>query len=295
MSFGVCPRGRHTFTHTTEKGKTMSSYDHYKTILVERDGDVLTLTLNRPEHENACDDVMHTELSRIFGEVRADQAKAIVITGAGDEWFLHAGDWEWYLTIEEDEWLKVMREGKWIMHDAMTVPQPIVVALNGHAMGIGCTLVGLGDIVVAAEGARVGDHHAGYGIVSGDGGAMIHPLSMGVARAKQMYLMNRELTAEEMYELGMVYSLVPKDEVKQEATRVAQELASLPAQGLQWTKWSLNRMLQFSTMMTIDGSLGHQGWSRHLEPAQRILRQGKWAWENPDSVVKGAPGSNDHR
>jgi enoyl-CoA hydratase len=269
----------------------MSSYDHYETILVERDGDVLTLTLNRPDHENSCNDVMHTELSRIFCEVRADPAKAIVITGAGDDWFLHAGDWDWYLTIEEEEWLKVMREGKWIMHDAMTVPQPIVVAMNGNAMGVGCTIVGLGDVIVAREGAVLGDHHAGYGLVSGDGGVIIHPLSMGVARAKQLYLLNREVSAEELFDLGIAYKVCPRGEVLAEAQKIAQELAALPAQGLQWTKWALNRMVQFSTMMTIDGSLGHQGWSRHLEPAQKILKDGKWAFEDPDSVVRAAPGT----
>ena len=89
----------------------------------------------------------------------------------------------------------------------------------------------------------------------------------------------------------MVYSLVPKAELRKEAARVAHELAALPPQSLQWTKWSLNRMLQFSTMMTIDGSLGHQGWSRHLEPAQRILAEKKWAFSDAASVVTGAPGS----
>lgn len=261
----------------------MSSYEHYETILVERDGDVLILTLSRPEHENACDAVMHTELSRIFTEVRADPAKVIVLTGAGDDWFVHAGDWDWYLTIEEEEWLKVMREGKWIMHDAMTVPQPIVVAMNGNAMGIGCTLVGLGDIVVAREGAVLGDHHAGYGVVSGDGGAMLHPLSMGVARAKQLYLMNREVTAEELYDLGIAFKVAPRGEVVYEARRIAHELAALPREGLQWTKWALNRMAHFSTMMTIDGSLGHQGWSRHLEPARKIVEEGTFAWSKAEA------------
>ena len=94
----------------------------YETLLVERDGDVLTITINRPEHENSCNDVMHTELSQISPMSARYQARVVVLTGAGDEWFLHAGDFDWYLTIEEDEWLKVMREGKWIMHDAMTVP-----------------------------------------------------------------------------------------------------------------------------------------------------------------------------
>lgn len=258
-------------------------YERYETLVVDRDDDVLTITLNRPEHENACDAQMHTELSTIFTEVRADPAKVIVLTGAGD-WFCHAGDFEWYLTIQEEEWLRVMREGKWILHDAMTVPQPIIIALNGPAMGIGCTLVGIGDIVIAAEGARLGDHHAGYGVVSGDGGVMLHPLSMGLMRAKQLYLMNRELSAVDLRELGIAAEVVPQEQLMDKVMEIARELASLPAESLQWTKWSLNRMMQFSTMLTIDGSLGHQGWSWHLEPARRIQAEKKFAWSEAQRI-----------
>jgi enoyl-CoA hydratase/carnithine racemase len=254
------------------------NYDHYETIVVERDGDVLTLTLNRPEAQNAVNDVLHTELSTIFAEVRADPAKVIVITGAGD-WFCHAGDFEWYTTIEEEEWKKVMAEGKWIIHDAMTVPQPIIVALNGPAMGIGCTIVGLGDIVIAAEGARIGDHHAGYGVVSGDGGVIFHPLSMGLMRAKQMYLLNKEIDAQELVDLGIATSVHPEAELMDEVNRVAHELAALPAEGLQWTKWSLNRLAQMTTTLTIDGSLGHQGWSGHLQPARDIREAKRFAYD----------------
>lgn len=256
-------------------------YDGYERLLIDRDGEILTITLNRPNEENAVDAKMHTEFSTIFTEVRADPAKVIVITGAGD-WFCHAGDFEWYLTFDEAEWLRVMREGKWIIHDAMTVPQPIVISMNGNAMGFGCTLVGLGDIVVAAEGARLGDHHAGYGVVSGDGGALLHPLAMGSNRAKELYLMNREFSAEELKELGVVSQVVPKEELARVTREVAEELAALPAESLQWTKWSLNRLQQFSTMMTIDGSLGHQGWSWHLEAARKIQNEGKFAWQDGD-------------
>lgn len=259
------------------RGDTLD-YADYERLKVDRDGEVLTITLDRPEHENAVDDVMHTEFSRIFTDVRADPAKVIVITGAGD-WFCHAGDFDWYLTIDEDEWLRVMREGKWIVHDAMTVPQPIVIAMNGNAFGFGCTLVGLGDVIVAAEGARLGDHHAGYGVVSGDGGGLLHPLSMGVMRAKDMYLMNRQFTADELHDMGIVKYVVPHDAVLSKAKEVALELASLPPQSLQWTKWTLNRLLQFSTMLTIDGSLGHQGWSWHLEAARRIQNGGEFAFD----------------
>lgn len=252
-------------------------YDRYERLAIDREGDVLIIKLNRPQQQNAVDAVMHTEFSTIFTEVRSDPARVIVITGAGD-WFCHAGDFDWYVTIEEQEWLKVMREGKWIIHDSMTVPQPIIIALNGPALGFGCTLVGLGDIVIAAEGARLGDHHAGYGVVSGDGGAMLHPFSMGLMRAKQLYLMNRELTAQELEQTGIVAKVVPADQLMAETMRIANELAALPAEGLQWTKWTLNRMLQFSTMMTIDGSLGHQGWSWHLEPARRIQKAKEFAW-----------------
>ena len=104
-------------------------------------------------------------------------SKSHHITGAGDL-FLNAGDWDWVSKQTEEEWLRWAREGKWIIHDALTVPQPIVIGLNGKAMGMGATLVALGDVIIAAEGALIGDHHATYGLASGNGGQLLYPLSM---------------------------------------------------------------------------------------------------------------------
>jgi enoyl-CoA hydratase/carnithine racemase len=241
------------------------NYSRYKHLQIARHEDILTITLNRPERRNSVNAGMHTEFSTIFTDVRADSAKAIVITGAGD-WFSDNGDPDWL--PDEEEWLRIVREGRWMIHDAMSVPQPIVIALNGNAMGFGCSVVALGDIVIAASGSRLGDHHISSGVAAGDGGVAFFPLTMGVMQAKRMYLLEQELTAEELFEAGVIERVVPRSEILNAAYEVANRLAAMPTSSLQWTKWSLNRILQFSVMLSVDGAFAHEGWSRHLAAAR---------------------------
>jgi enoyl-CoA hydratase/carnithine racemase len=250
-------------------------YERYQELKVDRDGGVLTITLNRPAQQNAVNARMHEEFTRIFTDVRADEeARVIVITGAGDS-FCNAADIDWYVTIEETEWLRIIREAKWIIQDIMTVPQPIVIGLNGNAMGFGSSLVTLGDLVIAAEGAVMGDHHAGFGLVCGDGGAMTLPFTMGLNRAKEYLMLGREYSAEELLQMGVVNRVVPRDRLDAELKEVANQLAEMPSEALQWTKTTLNRVVQFSALLSLESAMGHEGWTWHLRPARKLLEDFK--------------------
>jgi enoyl-CoA hydratase/carnithine racemase len=268
------------------------NYEKYQALEVERDGDILTITLNRPDKKNSVDARMHDELSTVFHEVRADDAKVVVVTGAGDTfcmrvvptpteaseasteptWRGAASDFDYYVDIDEEAWLRTVRQGKWIVQDMLAVPQPIIVGMNGHAMGLGSSLVCMGDFIIAAEGAYLADHHAPLGLVASDGGAMVLPLTLGLMRAKEYFMLGKEFPAEELRDLGLVHKVVPRDQLDSQLRQLAQQLAAMPTEALQWTKSTLNRMAQFSALLSLDGAMGHEGWSWHLTPAQEMLR-----------------------
>lgn len=250
----------------------MRDYSEYKHIQVKREGRVLRLTLNSGDR-NAFSEAMHTECSRIFSEIRADdEASVVVLTGAG-KYFSIAAEMGWYGNITAGDWLRLMREARQIVHDMLALPQPIVIRMNGDAMGLGASLVGLGDFIVAAKGARLGDHHVQMGLVCGDGGAMTFPFSMGLQRAKEFYLLGREFTVEELHDMGVVTSVAAREELDAATDAVVNKLLEAPKEALLWTKATLNRMAQFSDFIGTDYSLAYEGWSWHLDPSQKFLAE----------------------
>lgn len=251
----------------------MRDYSSYKSLVVERSeaGDVLTLTMNGPEIKNAATAEMHTEISEIFKEIRSDDdARVVVFTGAG-EIFSHTADLAWYSRIDSRDWIRLMREAKQMVHDMLALPQPLVIRMNGDAIGLGSSYVSLGDFVVAVAGAKVGDHHLGMGLVCGDGGAMTYPFSMGLQRAKEFFMLGREFTVEELHEIGVVTKVVPRDQLDAAVQEVVDKLLESPKEALEFTKMTLNRMMQFSSFLSTDFALGHEGWTWYLPASQKFL------------------------
>jgi enoyl-CoA hydratase/carnithine racemase len=242
-------------------------YDGYRELRLEREGDVLTVGLEKPGNGEK-----HTELSRLFAEVRADDVKVVVLTGAGDAFMPHA-NMQWYASVGERDWLRLMREGKWLIRDMVELPQPIVVGLNGDAVGLGASIASFGDVIVAADTAVMSDRHLAMSLVAGDGGALSLPLSMGVHRAKAFYLLNKPMTAHELLEAGVVTTVVPRERLDDAVREVVEQLLSQSREALQWTKMVLNRQYQMSLLLGADSSLGHEGWSWHLADAQRDHRE----------------------
>ena len=151
-------------------------YDGYQHIKFERVGGVLTVTLNRPDALNATNELLHRELSRVFADIARDKAtRAVVLTGAGKA-FCAGGDLKHGLSMNRQQTDAMVEEGRKIILDILEVPQPIIAAVNGYAMGLGSTLALFSDIVVASERAVFADTHVIAGYVAGDGGAAIWPL-----------------------------------------------------------------------------------------------------------------------
>ena len=151
--------------------------DDSDVLLVEEHGAVRLLTLNRPDAFNATNETLHGALARVWDDLAADtEMLALVITGAGKA-FSGGGDLPMLqrMVTDLDLRARIMEEGAVIVRGMMSIQVPIIAAVNGPAVGLGCSLAGLSDIVLVEEQAYFSDPHVALGLVAGDGGAMTGP------------------------------------------------------------------------------------------------------------------------
>ncbi|MBM11716.1 MAG: enoyl-CoA hydratase [Chloroflexi bacterium] len=242
----------------------------YETLLVDQDGPVLTITLNRPERLNAVDRVMHRELEEVFGEVAFDGSVcAVVVTGSG-RGVCSGGDvrskdeWGQSNVLEQRPIGAVSQSGRRILHNMLWVEQPIICALNGVAAGLGATIALFCDIIYASDQSRIGDTHVKAGLVAGDGGAVIWPLLVGVAKAKELLMTGDIIDAAEAERIGLVNKVVPHDLLMESAMELAHRLASGPALAIRGTKHAINKKVWADLNLALDMGLAlEERSSRH--------------------------------
>ena len=232
-------------------------YTRYQTLLIQKDADgVAVVTLNRPEKRNAVNNQMHQELEEIFVDLgNDDEVRAVVLTGAGTA-FCAGGDAS---SMEDGSFRPTgpatpFRAVRTLIHNLLEVEQPVVAAVNGDAAGLGATLALFCDIIIAAETARIADTHVRMGLVAGDGGAIIWPLLIGWARAKEYLLTGDWITGKEAVEIGLVNRAVPAEQVLPTAIAWAERFAEGAPMALRWTKYAMNKVLRDQLNVALDVS-----------------------------------------
>jgi enoyl-CoA hydratase/carnithine racemase len=232
-------------------------------VTVEADGHVRILTLNRPDSLNAFDDDLHRALPAALREVEDDrEARVIVLTGAGRA-FSAGGNIEDFDKLADDLWLRraTLRTGRQLFEDIVSVHLPIVAAVNGPAVGLGCTLATACDFVLVSDKAFLADPHVQVALVAGDGGAVTWPLSVGLLRAKRYLLTGDRISPEVAVELGLATEVVPADSLMEEAVKLARKIAALPPQAVQDTKGVLNQHLRTAAVSSLHYGLAAESQS----------------------------------
>lgn len=223
--------------------KTDNSRHDDQVLIVEERGAVRLLTLNRPEALNAANEELHGELARVWSRLEADQeARAIVITGTGRA-FCGGGDLHLLERMTNDTAVRasIMEESAAIVRGMTAISIPIIAAVNGPAVGLGCSLASMSDIVLIEADAYFADPHVALGLVAGDGGALMWPLLTGLLRAKEHILLGERLHAEAAVQIGIANRLVPTGTSVEAALELADRIAALPPQAVRETKRLLNR------------------------------------------------------
>lgn len=235
----------------------MSSYGVPDELEVVVDGPVRVVRLNRPDHLNATNHELHRGLAELFPQIDADvDARAVVLTGNGKA-FSAGGDFSYLDELSRDPGLRseTLAHGRQIVTGMVGCRVPIVAAVNGPAVGLGCSLVALSDIVYMAETTHLADPHVLMGLVAADGGPVTWPLLISLQLAKEYALTGDRIPAQRAAAIGLVNHVCPDDEVVDQAMACAHRIARLPRRAVEDTKRILNLHLERAVVATLDFAL----------------------------------------
>jgi len=212
----------------------------YDNILTETRGRVGLVTLNRPKQLNALNDALMTELGEALAAFDADEAiGAIVITGS-DKAFAAGAD----IGAMKDWGYMDVYKGEYITRNwerMKSVRKPVIAAVAGYALGGGCELAMMCDIIFAAESARFGQPEIKLGIIPGAGGTQRLPRAVGKAKAMDLVLTGRMMDAAEAERAGLVSRVVPAERLMDEALAAAAQIAEFSLPSVMMAKESINR------------------------------------------------------
>lgn len=220
---------------------------------------ILLMTINRPDHMNATDALLHRELSRVWLEIEDDDdTRVVVVTGKGSA-FSAGGDLDWIETMIGDyEGMKVaFKEAGDIVYRMTSCSKVIISAINGVAVGAGLAVALMADISIIDEEAKFTDGHIRLGVCAGDHANIIWPLLCGLAKAKYYLLTADFIDGKTADQIGLVSKSVPADQLMNEAMKVATKLATGPQDAVRWTKRALNLWVT-QAAPAFDASLGFE-------------------------------------
>src|SRR5271170_1191860 len=200
----------------------------FETILVEKDGAVAVLTLNRPAVLNAFNGKLLGELFTALADLeRADDVRAIVVTGAGEKAFAAGSDiGELNALPNAISGADQARKGQYITRTIERLRKPVIMAINGFALGGGCELAMAGDIRIASENAKFGQPEVNLGLIPGYGGTQRTTRLVGKGMAMYLCLSGEMIDAKEALRIGLVQKVVPAAELLTEAKRIGNLIGS---------------------------------------------------------------------
>lgn len=233
---------------------------------LDADG-VLWAAFNRPERRNAIIPAMHEEMAPLFRRIAADREVAVVVlTGAGDKAFSVGADFQGMQSqIDtggfDQGYSSLMIGSAELMRAQLAVPQPVIAAVNGDAIGLGATIALCCDLVYMAAEARIGDPHVKAGLVAGDGGAILWPLLLGPAKGKELLFTGDLVDAETAARLGLANHVIPRHELRDAVGLMARRLAAGPQAVIQFDKRLANAELVDRVNRLLDASLAMEAIS----------------------------------
>jgi enoyl-CoA hydratase len=229
----------------------------YQTIEIKRDGRRLNVTFNRPDAMNAFNKVMHDELPAALDFARADEGSDVVVLSGHGRAFSAGGDFD-HIQHNLDNPAAFDHEiqmAKRIVMTLLSTEKPVICRLNGHAVGLGATIALLCDIIIAADGAKIGDPHVSIGLVAGDGGAVVWAHRIGLSRAKEYLMTGELLTAQRAAEIGLINLCVPAPDLDGAVHAMAARLLAQPQMALRYTKRLTNMELLRTADLVLDQGL----------------------------------------
>lgn len=211
----------------------MSSYE---TLLVEKEGAVAVVTINRPDKLNALNIKTREEGAQVLDELsRDDSVRVLVFTGAGEKAFVAGAD------IAEFEGRTALTQREVMLQRSLfnavdSFPKPVIAMINGFCLGGGCELALACDIRIASEKARLGQPEINLGIIPGGGGTQRMTRLIGEGKAMELILTGDMIDAQTALNLGLVNAVYPTEELRPQTMALANKIADKSPVALRMAK-----------------------------------------------------------
>ncbi len=217
-------------------------------VTTERIGQVLRITINRPEALNALNSDVLTQLASVLEMAAVDRdARVVIITGAGDRAFIAGADIKEMSTKSPMEGREFARVGHRITRLIEEMDKPVIAAINGVALGGGCEMSLACDMRLASEKARLGQPEVGLGIMPGWGGTVRLARIVGEGIAREIIFSGKLISAEEALRIGLVNAVFPPEKLADEALQLATTIAGKAPLAVSYAKRSMNRARSLDT------------------------------------------------
>ena len=216
----------------------------FATIIFEKQAQVAYITLNRPQVLNVYNVQMRDDLYQVLGAIRDDsEIRVVIFTGAGDKAFCAGADLSEFLSAPSPVIARRVRFGRDLWSLFLNMPQPLIAACHGFALGSGLEIALCCDIRIASPDARFGVPELRLGILPAAGGTQTLPRIVGRAKALEMLLTDRWVAGEEAKEIGLVNMVVPKESLLPTAAEMAHKIAALNPTAVRLAKQAVLRGL----------------------------------------------------
>lgn len=228
----------------------------YKTILLDqKENGLWILTINRPDSLNALNSMVLNEMAealRQISELGYEDARALVITGAGSKAFVAGADIKEMSDLQSEQAEAFAQRGQSIFHELTLLKIPVIAAVNGFALGGGCELALGCDFIYAAEEAKFGLPEVTLGLIPGFGGTVRLTRAVGQRRARELTYTGNMITAQEAHAMGLVNKVFPAAELMAGVLKTVQTITARAPIAVGFAKASIN-----------------QGWDMDVEEAQK--------------------------
>jgi enoyl-CoA hydratase len=214
----------------------------FENVLVERDGPVATLTINRPKVLNALNTQTLDEIRRVVLDVRHDEGvRALIVTGAGEKSFVAGADINELAVQSPAGGREHALRGQHVLDLIENLGKPTIAAINGFALGGGCELAMACTLRLAADHARLGQPEVNLGLIPGYAGTQRLARLVGKTKAMEMVLTGAQITAAQALEIGLVNRVVAAADLMTEARTLASDLAAKAPLALRYSIDAINR------------------------------------------------------
>jgi len=231
-------------------------------VIYEKKEGIVTVTINRPQKRNALNRATRTELRSVLEEIRSsDEARGLIITGAGDQAFVAGADISELKEMNQWDMMNYLSTlSQQLYTDFANLEIPTIAMINGYCLGGGLELALACDIRIASEDASFGQPEIRLGIIPGGGATQRLPGLVGPAIAKELMFTGRIIDAQEALRIGLINRVVPKDKLKETVRELAGDLAKKSPIVLKLIKRAVNK----GSQATLDIGLAYEALAQCL-------------------------------